>query len=337
MNLLKTLIAVAGVLVGALCLTGATDSDMKSASVSLDDTAKTVVEEIVETTQPVTETTTPCTESTIITSATTFATTETTTVTTTTTVQEVTVQNLKTEAVSVSCIKVSWDSDTNREYEVYIQTAAPYIENVQFIFEGNDTCYLTGLRENSEYNIKVIPILDEAENAVAMTAEILCRTKQVTVIQEYEREEGWTNCFTGEKASGLTRMPSSGAIAGTTCDAITGTGIRRNEYGDYCCAMGLYYGVVGDRFLVELENGTQFTVQICDSKGMGDDADGDGVADGRFHWYGGEGNGKSVIEFIFDDGNLPSNVAYTGSWGYENWNGLDLRANILSIKKIETS
>ena len=40
------------------------------------------------------------------------------------------------------------------------------------------------------------------------------------------------------------------------------------------------------------------------------------------------------MEFIYDDYNLPSCVAYSGSWGYYNWNGLDLGANIESIKKI---
>ena len=37
---------------------------------------------------------------------------------------------------------------------------------------------------------------------------------------------------------------------------------------------------------------------------------------------------------IYDDGNLPSCVAFSGSWGYYNWNGLDLSSNITSIKKI---
>lgn len=44
-----------------------------------------------------------------------------------------------------------------------------------------------------------------------------------------------------------------------TVDTITNTGIRRDEYGDYCCAMGVWYGYCHDRFLIELENGTQFT------------------------------------------------------------------------------
>lgn len=111
-------------------------------------------------------------------------------------------------------------------------------------------------------------------------------------------------------------------------DAITDTGIMRDEYGDYCCAMGVWYGYCGDRFLVENQAGQQFTVKICDSKGYADDGE------GRYHWYGGEGNGKCIIEFIYDDNYLPSCVAFSGSWGFYNWNGLDLSSNIKSIKKI---
>ena len=113
---------------------------------------------------------------------------------------------------------------------------------------------------------------------------------------------------------------------GDKVDTITGTGIRRDEYGDYCCAMGVWYGYCGDRFLIELENGTQFTTKICDSKGFADDGE------GKYHNFG--GSGKCIVEFIYDDGNLPSCVAFSGSWGYYNWNGLDLGANIKSIKKI---
>ena len=129
-------------------------------------------------------------------------------------------------------------------------------------------------------------------------------------------------------------MPSSNAIYGSFVDNITGTGIRRKANGDYCCAMGLFYGVVGDRFLIELDNGIQFTTQICDSKGWADDSDDDEIPDGLFHWFGGEGNGKCIIEFIYDDYNIPPIVAFYGSWGIGNWNGLNLCSNISSIKKI---
>lgn len=88
----------------------------------------------------------------------------------------------------------------------------------------------------------------------------------------------------------------------------------------------LFFGYDWDRYLVELDNGTQFTVKQCDSKGLADDGE------GKYHYFG--GSGKCMIEFIYDDYSLPSCVAFSGSWGYYNWNGLDLGANIKSIKKI---
>lgn len=249
------------------------------------------------------------------------------------------VVNLEASTISVSCLKITWNGEENRNYKIDVSTYAPYTENITFIEKANDEWYLTGLRENSEYEIAITPILNEGEteeDVCTTPATVVGKTEQVNVIQEYEPETGWTNCFTGERAAGLTAMPSSGAIAGSVIDPVTETTIRRNEYGDYCCAMGLWYGVVGDRFLIELENGTQFTVSICDSKGWASDADDDGISDGRFHWYGGKENGKSVIEFIYNsDKELPSCVAFTGSWGFYNWNGLDLGANISSIKKID--
>ena len=234
--------------------------------------------------------------------------------------------------ISVSCMKISWTPEINRSYETKVITNAPYSENIRFVYKENGLVYLTGLRENSEYSVVITPI-NCGENEVPVSAQVTAKTESVVPLVEYGREEGWTNCFCYERASGLTAMPSSGAISGTITDPITDTGIRRNKYGDYCCAMGLWYGEVGDRFLVELDNGIQFTTQICDSKGWGDDADGDGICDGRFHWYG-EDNGKCVIEFIYDDGSLPYCVTQTGSYGYWNWGGLNLGANIKKITMI---
>lgn len=91
----------------------------------------------------------------------------------------------------------------------------------------------------------------------------------------------------------------------------------RDEYGDYCCAMGVAYGYCNDRFLVEPDNSQQFTTKIFDSKDYADDD-----------------NGKCIIEFIYDDYSLPSCVDFSGSWGYYNWCGMDLCSNIKSIKKI---
>lgn len=247
---------------------------------------------------------------------------------------EVAVRDLTASAVSVSCLEVKWLALWGREYTIEVETDAPFEDNITIEKKRNGLCYITGLRENSEYEVTLTPVLSEKEKqskVVAIPATVACKTAEVTRQKEYEYEDGWTNCFAGERASGLTLSPSYDAIVDTVVDPVTGTGIRRNEYGDYCCAMGLWYGEVGDRFLVELENGIQFTVMICDSKGMADDADGDGEPDGRFHWYGGENEGKCIVEFIYEADYMPDKVLDSGSWGYYNWNGLDLTSNIKSI------
>lgn len=315
----------------------------KTAVISaVSDTTTTVpVQEVVTTTmvttsEPIltTATTTvtePTTTTTVTTTETTMAETEATTTTTVFEPKQIVVEGLTVETVSVSCLKVEWTAEENRHYSI---SCAGY-GSAYFSFKQNNVCYITGLRENSEYAITVTPLLNEEENPndyQCVTSDITGHTQAVEVIQEFPYEEGWTSCFAGERASGLTRQPSSGAIYGSILDTITNTGIRRFENGDYCCAMGLYYGTVGDRFLIELENGQQFTVRICDSKGWADDADGDGIPDGRFHWFG--DYGKCIVEFIYDDDNFPACVAYSGSWGYYNWEGMDLCSNILSIKKI---
>ena len=196
-----------------------------------------------------------------------------------------------------------------------------------FEFKSDSLCYITGLREDTEYTVTVEPvILSEEENTNAVPVSENGKTETVEVIWDFPHEDGWTNCFAGERASGLKAQPASGAIYGSVVDPITNTGIRRDEYGDYCAALGLFYGYDWDRYLVELENGTQFTVKQCDSKGWADDGE------GKYHNFGGDG--KCIVEFIYDDNSLPSCVAFSGSWGYYNWNGLDLSSNIKSIKKI---
>lgn len=238
------------------------------------------------------------------------------------------VTNLEASTISVSCIKVTWDSEKDRDYSIYCETDAGYADNMYFEFRGNDMCYITGLREGSEYEITVTPELKDGEEFEPMSQTVTAKTETVEVIYEFEHEEGWTSAMAGERASGLKYQPASGAIYGSVVDPVTHTGIRRDEYGDYCVAMGLYYGLDWDRFLIEMNDGTQFTVKMCDSKGYADDGE------GKYHWFGGEGNGKCIIEFIYDDNSLPSCVAYSGSWGYYNWSGLNLSSNIKSIKKI---
>lgn len=224
--------------------------------------------------------------------------------------------NLTATTISVSCIKLEWDGKSDTQYTVTAVQSEndDYIDNMYFEFKSNSLCYVTGLRENSEYTFK---IADEDGNVLATAVQ---RTEAVEVIEEFDYIDGWTNCFAYEKASGLTRNPSYSAIQGAVPDPITNTGIMRDEYGDYCCAMGTFFGYCGDRFLITLENGTQFTVKICDSKG-----------DRVYHPFGGDG--KCIVEFIHADGCLPSCVAFSGNYGSYNWCGLNFD-NIQSIKKI---
>ena len=61
-----------------------------------------------------------------------------------------TADNLNVSTISVSCLKVSWDSELDRDY--YVSCTAQdddyaYADNMYFEFKGNDLCYITGLRK----------------------------------------------------------------------------------------------------------------------------------------------------------------------------------------------
>jgi len=130
---------------------------------------------------------------------------------------ELTADNLNVSTISVSCLKVSWDSEPDRDYSVSCTAHDDnyaFSDNMYFVFKGNDLCYITGLRENTEYTVTVEPILSAEEkdgySVIPSTAD--GKTETVEVIYDFPYEDGWTNCFAGERASGLTAMPSSGAI-----------------------------------------------------------------------------------------------------------------------------
>lgn len=215
-----------------------------------------------------------------------------------------------------------------------METEAPYQENIYQYFKEKNLLYLTGLRENSEYTVHITPIVGEGETAQEET--VTGHTEQVVVVYNFdEDEEAYaqykdsgvlyaTDFFAGERASGLTAQPASGAIAGSIKDPIYDTSIRVDEYGDFCVAMGQFFGQDWDRYLITMQNGQQFTVKQCDDKGLK-----------WYHAIGGNDTNRNIIEFIYDsDSNVPSGVWYTGTWGSFFWNGLAF-SHIQSIQKIE--
>lgn len=217
--------------------------------------------------------------------------------------------------ISVSCFRVTWDAINEHTYEIScvnpgnIQT--PYAANVCCEIRENGLAYITGLRENTAY---IVTIHDKTINKCE---SIIAITDNVVILEEYDYIDGNTDCFAYEAASGLTRNPSKDAISEAIVDPVTYTGIMRNEYGDYCVAMGLYFGECGDRFLIELENGVHFTVQICDSKGYGSDGE------GKYHTFGDDESGKCIIEFIHG-GSVPPEIRNSGNYSTLDWCGLKL-------------
>ena len=79
---------------------------------------------------------------------------------------------------------MTWTAEKDRDYTVTVEALAPdyaYIDNAYFVFHGNDTCYLTGLRENNEYKITVEPELKANEKYTVKPISKNCRTEKVDV------------------------------------------------------------------------------------------------------------------------------------------------------------
>ena len=79
---------------------------------------------------------------------------------------ELTADNLNVSTISVPCLKVSWGSEPDRDYSVSCTAHDDnyaFSVNMYFVFKGNDLCYITGLRENTEYTVTVEPILSAEE------------------------------------------------------------------------------------------------------------------------------------------------------------------------------
>ena len=99
-------------------------------------------------------------------------------------------KNPTVSAVSVSCIKVEWENDNKHSYSILATTEAPYAENIRYVFSESNICYITGLRENSDYHIILTPIANNGENIMYIPFELDGRTQAVEVIEEFEREDG---------------------------------------------------------------------------------------------------------------------------------------------------
>lgn len=196
-----------------------------------------------------------------------------------------------------------------------------YTENITIRQQSPNIYYITGLRENTGYAINIKPCAIETYNPLTL----IISTLDVDVSETFHIEPDETGYFAYETAAGLTLDPSKSAISDAFVDDITNTGIMRNDNGDYCVAMGLYFGQCNDRFLVTLVNGVQFTVKICDSKGKADDGN------GKYHCFG--ENGKCFIEFIHSPDALPEDILLSGNYATQDFDGLKLD-EIAMIQKI---
>ena len=233
---------------------------------------------------------------------------------------------LNGSAISVSTIKLTYNHQHNGSYYIICrdnEKPTEYAENIRFDFIAEGVCYITGLRANTRYDIHIFE-LSHNEINLATDSSIVIATENPQVIQKFPYEPGDTNYFTYAELSSITGGLAANYIQDLVSDPVTSTGIMRDEYGDYCVSMGSWYGSRGDRFLIELENGVQFTVKICDSKGLADDGA------GRYSNFGDDG--KNIITFITGD-YLPASVVLTGNYGSFEWSGL-IFDNIKSIDKI---
>lgn len=147
------------------------------------------------------------------------------------------------------------------------------------------------------------------------------------IIEEHELFKDLNvSVFAYEDQYGITAEPSYSVTWADDTYIDLETGIRKNQQGDYLCAMGTVFGECGDRFLVSMimSDGSEnsFTVQIGDSKG-----------DRWYHPYatGTEFEGYCIVEFIVDGDVANQYTGYSGSYHFTD----KFDGEIVMIEKIE--
>lgn len=101
-------------------------------------------------------------------------------------------------------------------------------------------------------------------------------------------------------------------------------GIRKYKNGDYMVAMGSYYGQVGDRFRITLDNGETIRCIMGDAKA-------DCHTD-AYNQYTPCGSGKNVIEFVVDTPALSDEARQMGDISYSDDT---FEGNVEKIERIE--
>lgn len=208
-----------------------------------------------------------------------------------------------------------------------------YKNESQYIEEEKPPQFVGIVSGGSKFTETIItPDLDDKSESEINTNDSKDTTSDPTSsnIWILDEEETLKNLnvsvFSYEDQYGITAEPSYSVTwaDGTYIDCETG--IRKNQQGDYLCAMGTVFGECGDRFLISMimSDGTEnsFTVQIGDSKG-----------DRWYHPYatGTEFEGYCIVEFIVDESIANLYTGYSGSYHFTD----KFDGEIVMIKKIE--
>lgn len=230
--------------------------------------------------------------------------------------------NFETDTYGNS-ILISWDADASRSYEIYLSGMSNTVYDSYFDFSfGLGTCVISGLESGISYTVRVTPLLSDEEKEAGcesttqiFPAENIVVLDKPTASKEYKVEQAQN-----KYPYVLDSVADQNAIAECFPDMVTGTGILRNELGDYCVAMSSFYGNVGDRYHITLSNGMDFNVYQVAVNGSGEYE-----TDGMYH---------ILMRFVTEESDLPASVKKTGDYGTGAWKGFTLN-NIEKIEKIK--